>query len=259
MPSQFTTITELPGSKVMPIQIERSLSRYLFGAHFCDDKEVLEVACGGGQGLGLLAKKARRVVGGDCDEENLVIAQQTYKNRSKIEIKKLDAHHLPFEEQTFDVILIYEAIYYLKFPEQFIKECYRILRPQGVVVICTANKNWPDFNPSPFSHHYFSVPELKNILQSHSFEPELYAAFPDQTDSFKAKLRSCIKRTAVRFHLMPKTMKGKIFLKKIFFGKLIEFPPELTENLAPYIPPIRIHPDAPDTIHTAIYAVGKKR
>jgi len=38
-------------------------------------------------------------------------------------------------------------------------------------------------------------------------------------NGLKEEAMAIIKRIAVAFHLIPKTMKGKKFLKRIFFGK----------------------------------------
>lgn len=61
----YTSVTEITGCNVTSEQLQRMYARYRFASELCDDKEVLEVACGSGQGLGYLAKKAKRVVGGD--------------------------------------------------------------------------------------------------------------------------------------------------------------------------------------------------
>jgi len=38
------------------------------------------------------------------------------------------------------------------------------------------NKDWPEFNPSPFRARYFSVPELNKLLQDNGFKTEFYGA-----------------------------------------------------------------------------------
>jgi hypothetical protein len=62
----------------------------------------------------------------------------------------------------------------------------------------------------------------------------------------------------VAFNLIPKTMKRKEFLKRIFFGKLISLPPEITEDMAPYEPPVEIPPDIECKGFKILYAIGKK-
>jgi ubiquinone/menaquinone biosynthesis C-methylase UbiE len=153
-------------------------TRYRFAADFCRDKEVLEVACGSGQGLGYLARYAKKIVGGDCDDNILKYATSYYRN--SIEIHKLDAHSLPFEDNSFDVIILYEAIYYLADPNKFIKEAKRILRENGLLIIGAANREWAGFNPSPHSYTYFSANELFSFLTAEGFKAEMFADCPQQ-------------------------------------------------------------------------------
>jgi len=51
-------------------------------------------------------------------------------------------------------------------------------------------------------------------------------------------------------------MKGKEFLKRIFFGKLIPLPNEITEGMTEYIPPTSIPHDSPNFEYKVIYAVA---
>lgn len=253
----YTTVTELPGGKILPLQLKRLYQRYKFAAVYCQDRDVLEVGCGSGTGLGILARTARSVIAGDIEEGNLKYARETYQNQTNVKIMRLDAHCLNFPPLSFDVILLFEAIYYLQSPELFLNEARKILKPKGKVIICTANKDWPDFNPSPFSTRYFSVPEMSDLFASHGFRVNFFAAFPDHHDTLPAKVKSLIKRTAVKFHLMPKTMRGKAALKKFFFGKLVDYPGQLTENITEYIAPQPIPENQRDCLHTAIFAVAE--
>ena len=127
----------------------------------------------------------------------------------------MDAHKLPLENNSFDVALLYEAIYYLPYPEKFVEEVNRVLKKEGVLIICTVNKDWSDFNPSPHSVHYFSAPELFSLLKSKFAHVELYGGFEAYAKTPKDKIISLIKRAVVALHLMPKTMKGKEKFKRV--------------------------------------------
>jgi len=255
----YTIVTELPGGKASKEQLERLYHRYYFASQFCQGKDVLEVACGAGQGLGYLAKKAKRVVGGDICEDNLKFAREYYKDRQNIELKILDAHQLPFDNDSFDLVILYEAIYYLTNPEQFVKEAKRVLRKCGNVLICTANKDWCGFNPSPFSYKYFSAHDLFGLLkQNHFVDVALYGASPVKTKTVKNKIISWIKRIAVALNIIPKTMKGKELLKRIFCGELIALPPEVSDGMAEYTPPVTIPYDSPNFEYKVLYVVGYK-
>ncbi|HEX5038151.1 MAG TPA: class I SAM-dependent methyltransferase [bacterium] len=238
--ADYTTVTETPGIGATREQLTMLYTRYRYAASFCAGKTVLEVACGAGQGLGYLAQSAKAVVGGDIDQGNLEFATRVYKGRDNIELKKIDAHQMPFEDKSFDVLLLYEALYYLEDPDRFFRECRRLLCPGGLLLICTVNREWSDFNPSPFSHRYFSAKELSESLAGYGFAVETLAAFPVRRETAKDRVVSLVKRTAVRLHLMPKTMRGKQFLKRIFLGKLSPLPSEIKDGMAEYRPPVPV-------------------
>lgn len=256
----YTIVTEIPANRGSQEQITRLYARYRFASEYCKNKDVLEVACGAGIGLGYLAKFAHKVVGGDIDENNLKFALETYNGRSNIEILPLDAHSLSFDNDSFDVVILYEAIYYLPRPEEFLDEARRVLRSNGSLIICTANKDWPGFNPSPYSYRYFSASELYSLLKNNGFDVELFADCPVLTDSFKDKLVSIIKKTTVKLHLIPKTMKGKEKFKRLFFGKLVPLPPEITDDMGiKYSSPVSIPHDNPITRYKVLFALAHAR
>jgi SAM-dependent methyltransferase len=253
--ADYTTITELSGTPITRDQIRRQYNRYRFASAYCAGKDVLEMGCGAGQGLGYLAKTARKVVGGDIDPANLEVARHTYGSR--IELRQLDAHKLDCPDQSFDVIILYEAIYYLEFPEKFAAEVRRVLRPGGVLLICTANKSLPDFVASPYSHRYFTPPELAELLRPLGFEVEFFGEDPVNLNSPKQRLVRFLKRVASKLNLVPKTMRGKQFLKRIFFGKLQPMPAEVCDGMAPVQPPAPISGDKPDTQHRVLHCVAR--
>lgn len=53
----YSTVTELPGGNATKEQLARMFHRYCFAANFCRGKDVLEVACGAGQGVRLFGSQ----------------------------------------------------------------------------------------------------------------------------------------------------------------------------------------------------------
>ena len=259
MGTHYTTVTELPGMKASKEQLARLYQRYHFASKFCDGKYVLEAACGSGIGLGYLARGAKMVAAGDIDEHILSFAQELYKGRNNIQLYRFDAHKLPFKDTSFDVVILYEAIYYLARPEKFLAECFRVLRKGGILLICTANKDSPGFSKSPFSLKYFSSPELLTLLKQHHFDAEVFGDCPVVTGSIKQKLISTIRRIAVALGLIPKTMKGKEILKRIFFGKLLAIPREIEDGMVKYHPPVLISCNSPSSQYRVLFAVARSR
>jgi len=126
-----------------------------------------------------------------------------------------------------------------------------------MLLIAMVNKDWAEFNPSPFSTRYFSVPELSKLLHKTGFNVGFYGAFSTLPNGLKEKVIAVIKRTAVALHLIPKTMKGKEFLKRIFFGELTPLPQEVKDGMAEYNPPVPISSDFANFEYKVIYAVAR--
>ena len=258
MIKDYSQITEMPGAKVTQEQVLRAYQRYYFAVQFCEGKDVLEVACGGGLGLGLLARVAKSVTAIDIEKKNLDRAEATYQGHSKIKVLPGDAEQLRFGDRSFDVVILYEAIYYLSNPEKFLAECRRVLRLEGILIIGSANREWTDFNLSVYTTRYFSALELKDWMGQGGFRTDIYKGFPvnGQSQGGLSRHLSLIKRIAVKLRLIPKSMKYKKYLKRIFVGQLVPLPNELPEGLETYIPPDPLDLKQPDRQFKVIYAVG---
>ncbi len=252
----YSGVTETCGNRVTREALSMLYTRYAFAAGFSEGRDILEVACGGGPGLGYLARRARHVVGGNYTQRLLAQASRHY--RGQIPLVRLDAHALPFRSGSVGVVLLYEALYYLSEAARFIDEAWRVLTRPGCLVISTVNREWPDFNPSPFSTRYFSGSELFALLRDRGFQTEIYGAFPVVGDSPNERVISTIRRAAVRLHLIPRTMRGKELLKRVFLGRLVAFPAEVAEAMAPYCAPIPLPPNGPIRGFKALFAVGQR-
>ena len=258
MPDDYTSVTELPGSQATREQQARLYHRYHTAGRYAAGKRVLEVACGAGLGLGYLARTAKSVVGGDYTENLLRMAQSHY--RSRVPLVRLDAHHLPFRDRAFDLIVLYEAIYYLGQAEQFIAESRRVLSHGGTLLIGTVNKDWSEFTPDRLSTRYFSVPELRNLLIQQGFaDLEFFGAFPTTADSPKQKIVSLIRRLAIALNLVPKTLAGREHLKRLFYGSLTPLKPEVEDGMAEFYPLIPIPSESPNSQYKILYAVARAR
>lgn len=251
----YSTVTEVPGNQVTAEALDMLWTRYAFAATYCEEKAVLEVACGAGQGLAYLATKSRRVVAGDYTEALVQVAHGG--GASRIPLVRFDGQWLPFQDGAFDAIVLFEAIYYLESLERFLAECQRVLRPGGVVVISSVNSRWSDFNPSPFSTRYLVADELRALMAAHGFTPNVFGGFPMAPVSGRTTLVSWLKRTAVALGLIPRTMAGKTLLKRLFLGRLHEFPSTIREGRARYRAPVVLPAGAPDARFKVIYAVGR--
>lgn len=256
--NKYHTITELPGSRAHAEQLSGILTRYDFAARHAKSKDVLEVACGSGIGLGYLASQAKSVVGGDIDPINIHIGLEYYKGRAGVRIMKLDALALPFPDHSYDVLVCFEAIYYFRSLSLFLSEARRVLRPKGIIVGCTVNCEWHGFNPSPFSQQYYPQSQLQAELRKEGFETQFFLGFEDNPSTLRRRMTACLRSAAVWLHVMPKTMKGKEWLKRLFYGELVPLPSEITGDSATVQALVEFKPDLQLSNYKVIYFLAHK-
>ncbi len=269
MNTNYISVTEIAGDDVTQEQIDRLCNRYYWAGQYCSEKDVVEVACGTGQGLGYLLKIANSLEAGDYSDQIIAIARQHYEDR--IILRQFDAQNMPFGDQSKDVFILFEAIYYLPDAERFVSECDRVLRPGGVVLTATANKDLYDFNPSPNSCQYFGVVELNRLYSKYGFKTEFFGDTPLDKVSLRQKLLRPVKKGVISLGLMPKSMAGKKLLKRLIFGNLITMPAEIGPSITQitqkkedgsglyrghYVEPDRISGREPDKVHKVIYCMA---
>ncbi len=68
---------------------------------------------------------------------------------------------------------------------------------------------------------------------------------------------SVLKRVAIALHLIPKTMRSKEFLKRVFFGQLVQLPEEIEDGVADYAPPVLLSSDSATSQYKVLYAVAQ--
>jgi SAM-dependent methyltransferase len=253
----YSSVTEAPGLRASGEQLERLYHRYRFALEFAGGRDVLEVACGTGIGLGLLTRAARSVVGVDIDARNLSIAQKNYEN-SSVGFRKMDAQSLAFPDSSFDLVVFFEAIYYLKEPERVIAEAYRVLRESGRLIVGTVNCDWKDFHASPFAERYLNMIELRSLLAESFRQVDIYGSFPVAEKGLRVRFVSMLKRAAVSLDLIPGSLKARSYLKRLVFGPLTPLPDKLHEDMAPYTAPLMIDGLANHRSFKIIYAVATK-
>lgn len=126
---------------------------------------VLEVGCGEGYGAALLAGSAARVLGVDYDRLAITHAAAAYP-RARFVRANLAA--LPVPNSTVDAVVTLQVIEHVWNHAEFLRECRRVLRPGGRLLVTTPNRL--TFSPgraepvNPFHTKEFTAAELTELL-----------------------------------------------------------------------------------------------
>ncbi len=109
-----------------------------------DDDKILDVGCGTGNFSLKLAGRCAKVIGVDISDAMLQVAQNKIKNQTDhTEFRKMDAHHLEFEDNSFDSVLSMATIEFVEDPQQVFDEMFRVVKPGGHIVIGAIHRNSP--------------------------------------------------------------------------------------------------------------------
>jgi ubiquinone/menaquinone biosynthesis C-methylase UbiE len=256
MSGDYTTVTETWGLPASPEQLAMQHFRYRVGAQLGKDRDVLEVGCGSGMGLPYLGGRARHVVGGDY---TMGLLQEARMHLHDNDLVRMDAQHLPFLDASLDVVLMLEMIYYVADQDAAFAECRRVLRPGGSLMVCVPNPERPDFNPSPFSTRYPNAAELRRLLEAGGFHAEVSGAFPVEAASSRDRVLAPIRHFAVRYRLIPSSMRMKSMVKRMLYGPLPKLG-EVRDGVADgeQLVPLELN-GSPITGFKNLYAIGTVR
>lgn len=129
------------GMAVPVADADRALHRALLEltvAHPLGD--LLDIGCGQGRLLKLLASRAHRVVGVDIDPDarRLARAEVLLAGLPNCTLRHGDVRTLPFPDSEFDTVILDDVLMATRRPEKSIAEALRLLRPGGRVLLLSS-------------------------------------------------------------------------------------------------------------------------
>lgn len=115
--------------------IEATLQATLQRIEIHSGQRLLDIGCGTGVLLETLERRNPNIIlaGVDPTQEMLDIAGKRLSK--KVHIGRSSAEKLPFEAETFDIIVSCNVFHYIREPSIALKEAMRILKPTGTFVI----------------------------------------------------------------------------------------------------------------------------
>jgi SAM-dependent methyltransferase len=164
-PLPLTGERTVPGIDVENYWFRRHEAAYLDLMRHCADAVVLEAGCGEGYGAQLIARSAARVVALDYDAFTAAHVAVAYPS---LNVVRGNLATLPLRTGSVDVVANLQVIEHLWDQPQFVRECVRVLRPGGRLLMTTPNRL--TFSPgldkphNPFHTRELAPDELHDLL-----------------------------------------------------------------------------------------------
>ena len=145
-------------------------------------KEVLEIATGPGLLAKHVAPAAKRMIATDYSEgmikeakkgrypENQHKQKELAANVALVRHFRVHAKHLPYKDDSFDVVIIANALHVMFEPEKAVKEIERVLRKDGLLIA----PNFVSHNKGIISRIWSNILKLAGIKFEHQWSGKEY-------------------------------------------------------------------------------------
>ncbi|MCB1367643.1 MAG: bifunctional 2-polyprenyl-6-hydroxyphenol methylase/3-demethylubiquinol 3-O-methyltransferase UbiG [Rhodobacteraceae bacterium] len=127
-------------------QIAAEFGRDLTADRPFDGLRLLDIGCGGGLLAEPMARLGASVVGADAASGNIHVADiHARQSALDIDYRNTTAEALAAEGERFDVVLNMEVIEHVANPEAYLRACFELLKPGGLMICSTINRNAKSF------------------------------------------------------------------------------------------------------------------
>ena len=157
--------TEITSDKISsdnPIH-QRLLKAYTIAEEFISG-DLLEIGCGEGRGVELLAPKAKSYTAIDKIGDVITQLSGSYPNHRFIQANIPPISFL--DDNSFDVITTFQVIEHIKDDKTFLKEIKRILKPGGKALISTPNIKL-SLSRNPWHIREYTAQQLTDLCKAH--------------------------------------------------------------------------------------------
>jgi len=153
--------------------------------------KLLDIGCGNGDFIWLAQKRGWSVQGIELSQTAVNFAVQM----RNLDVKLGAPDQLPFAENSYDVVTLLDVLEHLSNPAKVLKEIYRVLKPEGTLIVQVPNTPFQIFKAraqkikngrkattmaTPLHLNHFDALSLSNFAAKSQFTVEkVFPGFPD--------------------------------------------------------------------------------
>lgn len=132
---------------------------------------VIDVGCGVGDNLAAVQTSDISFAGLEFSARTLARARRVLANQ--VELQQGSAVRMPYEPNSADLMLCIEVLEHIPDQYQALREMYRVLKPDGVLVLSVPYRRWfPSYYTFMGHIRHYTRSELQKLLEESGFEAE---------------------------------------------------------------------------------------
>jgi O-antigen biosynthesis protein len=191
-------------------------------------KRLLSIGCGSGATEKHI-KELYRIAEVSAFEREGSVSDTLRSNVDSVNIGNVEENPLPYPDEHFDAVLTLDVLEHLVDPEKILKECKRVMKPDGVLIVSIPNirhheillrLSAGDFYSRPegildYTHlHFFTNKTIIDMLTRNGFTIEV----------FRRKYQIYLYRARNRFYLYLQKIHERLASHRWFYSMLDHVP-----------------------------------
>lgn len=179
--------------------------------HIKPDSFILEIGCGYGRLLKIMAKKSKYLIGIDFSNRMVKLSKNNLKGEKNVEIQLMEADKLLFNNDSFDYVVCFDNSFgnMPKIELNVLKEMKRVCKNGGEIIISVFSENAKDVQKEnyerigltniqddgtaihtaeSFYSRRFTKEELKSLFHSVGLRPKIVKICPINYIAYASKI-----------------------------------------------------------------------